>query len=421
MSPSDAPNNPLDVQELLDLCIDGVANSTRDLLACSVVAHRWRDSAQSHLFRAPHTRYRTYTNNTPLAKLLAALTANPSLLHHVRELHLVMHHPEYRRDRGHESTLNAICQLPFPSLECLEFITWWSIPDTFPLILGLPTLRDLRLIDRTPESSAFRHSWKHCGPSVTHLELVCGEVLTEASDAAAERQIPLKSIRFTLTGSSGNIHSAMFAPLDLSQVKAFSINGSFSLLWNKIGLGASLQVLEIDFAQSYGHPLDLSPFLHLSIFRIKFSSGSRTISTLSASLLTLASANPSSLRTIILTQRSPFLPEPFAFDTLDSALCSCAAGSKHPDFCVYFEISKHTSREEAERMFPGVAGRGTLRLVEQPIPTPGDDASRLWWRMWPSALVTLKILLHGPHPALPDEEVRREVYAWGLCRGRRGH
>ncbi|KAK7022307.1 hypothetical protein R3P38DRAFT_2960424 [Favolaschia claudopus] len=360
MSPSDAPHNPLDVQELLDLCIDGVADSTRDLLACSVVAHRWRQSAQSHLFRAPHRHYPTRTNNTILAKLLAALTANPSL-----------------------STLNAICRLPFTCLERLTFITWWSIPDTFPLVLGLPTLRDLRLVDHTLESSVFIHSWKHCGPGITHLELVCHEILNEASyaafSAAAERRIPLKLIRFVLSGSCGSIHSAMFAPLDLSRIKALSINGYFSLtLNNNIGVSASLQVLEIDLTQSYEHPFNLSGFPHLSILRVKFSSPA--ISTLSTSLSTLASSNPSSIRTIIINLTSSIIPAPFVFHTLDSALCSCAAGSPHPDFCVYLEISKHTSREEAERMFPGVAGRGTLRLVEQPFPKPGDDASRLWWR-----------------------------------------
>ncbi|KAK6978213.1 hypothetical protein R3P38DRAFT_499872 [Favolaschia claudopus] len=102
MGPSDGPQSPLGIQELLDLCIDRISDSTsmRSLLACSLVDHRWRESAQLHLFssvRPTYTRFRNLTD-AGSKKLISALTRNPSLLPFVRELDLLMDQPARHRD-----------------------------------------------------------------------------------------------------------------------------------------------------------------------------------------------------------------------------------------------------------------------------------------------------------------------------------
>ncbi|KAK6974058.1 hypothetical protein R3P38DRAFT_600409 [Favolaschia claudopus] len=55
--------NPLEIQELLGICISIIADSTTNLLACSLVAHLWVNSAQSHHLLKRYSR----RQNSPTA------------------------------------------------------------------------------------------------------------------------------------------------------------------------------------------------------------------------------------------------------------------------------------------------------------------------------------------------------------------
>ncbi|KAK6966517.1 hypothetical protein R3P38DRAFT_2672861 [Favolaschia claudopus] len=191
--------NPLYIQELLDRCIDFLAESTPSLLACALVARSWVYTAQSRIFRAPHvTLLEDHPSREEDARLLDfqnTLIAFPHLVRHVHELCL--------SHSLHNTTVEKLCNIPFSHLETLLLeltghtdISW--LKSSINPLYSLRTLRSLSL-DLTVGYPCAVPLLEGFLPTIDHLEVFCyrwnrnvGPIPTTACERVSF--IPLESL-----------------------------------------------------------------------------------------------------------------------------------------------------------------------------------------------------------------------------------
>ncbi|KAK6981178.1 hypothetical protein R3P38DRAFT_2664439 [Favolaschia claudopus] len=257
-------DNPLEIQELLDQCIDLVSTSRQDLMACSLVARSWVNTTQSHLFRvAPSTPHFLSW------RFFDTLVKFPHLIRHVHALTI-------RRP----SDMDLINRIPFTHLESVglvltyETLEPWEDEQRFQLqqTLSLPHLRILSLFHRDRFSS-FHRFFLHLSPTVQHLVLACSTWTAENLSALRERlpHVPLKSLRllFWDMGDLESFDDQLFYPFSMLRLEALSIVESYRIPWNLIPKQTteSIRVLEISI-NVRNSPLDLSSFPNLSVIRL---------------------------------------------------------------------------------------------------------------------------------------------------------
>ncbi|KAJ7826926.1 hypothetical protein B0H13DRAFT_1917921 [Mycena leptocephala] len=269
------PPSPLDIQELVNHCITLAADDmptrrTPTLLACALVARSWVETAQSHLFRAPHhTSIGLWDpwRDLPLVKLHRTLDTSPHLLRHVRHLEISLTVDSVVK----LATFMKFRDLSFTHVETISIFIRRDpakgysrgIRKLFSLLTPVSIRLDVAIYD----VSSFAQIWEFCSPSILHLELIVDIELLDQPWAQVADFIP--EVAFNRTSSDlDHIDVYPFAlhPFDLSHLKALSIRNNTGVPWQRFTL-ETIQLLDVD-ATTEEMEIDLALFPHLSLLRL---------------------------------------------------------------------------------------------------------------------------------------------------------
>ncbi|KAK6966625.1 hypothetical protein R3P38DRAFT_3153600 [Favolaschia claudopus] len=327
---------PLDIQELVDYCIDCLAGSPSDLLPCPLVARAWGDGTQSNLLRR-HT-----LNGSRIPEFYDTLTRYPHLACHIHDLWVVASHAE------------KLCHLNFTRLKCLSVVSYDPLPEAFRHLLSLPTLHYLEFI---------------------HLDLRCGGDLSGLDHSfpiiPGIQHIRLKSLRLDVDAGSRTLNDLALYPFDFSAIRALCITTRISVTQVPFSTWI-VQVLVLDITRGDDiHNLDLSSFPNLTILRICLGSP------LPPSLLTtLATIVPSQrIQTIALSFRDVL--NAATLTDLDLVLSSLPL-SPPPTF----ELVRADDQMNLKLAFPTLFSKHVVRVSSRG--DPGASAfwteEKLWWQ-----------------------------------------
>ncbi|KAJ6568078.1 hypothetical protein DFH09DRAFT_438653 [Mycena vulgaris] len=250
----DLPLSALDVQELLDRCIDFRAHSRYDLLACALVSRSWAAAAQSHLFREVLFNMDRYSSELLWWQLRGTLSASPHLIRHIRLLFV-------NSDALTTPGFLEICNFPFTHLK--DVYIHQSNDVTLVRAMGmqqlfsLPSLRRVGFLCYYIEAASFPRIWERSAAGVRHLQVCCDELSTEPLVfTSTDHDVP-SIVLESLQLASGNVISTLegvgdwlmnaLCPFDLSSLRVLSIGWHTQILrWQRIT--PALQTLEaIDF------------------------------------------------------------------------------------------------------------------------------------------------------------------------------
>ncbi|KAK6980637.1 hypothetical protein R3P38DRAFT_3117457 [Favolaschia claudopus] len=261
--------SPLDIQELVDRCIDCLAGSPSDLLTCALVAHAWVYAAQSNLLRSPHTTNRRlgYTGTASLPEFYDTLLRYPHFARHVQDLLVASY------ERVPTELLEKLCHLSFTRLERLSVVTThYLLPEASRRLLSLPTLRYLKILVFNRSCSTFAPVWKYCSPTIQHLSMRGMDI--SVSDHAFPilpgiQPIGLQSLWLDVIAGLDTLRNLALFPFDLSSIQALAIT-HISFKAHAILSTMPLQILMLDLTQGGVENLDLSLLPHLTTLRICF-------------------------------------------------------------------------------------------------------------------------------------------------------
>ncbi|KAK6981617.1 hypothetical protein R3P38DRAFT_3113814 [Favolaschia claudopus] len=359
--------SPLDIQELVDHCIDCLAGSPYDLLSCALVARAWVDGAQSHLLRRPHSTNRHVEHawdGSRIPEFYDTLVRYPHLARHVDDLWVVA------------SRAEKLCHLNFTRLKCLSVVSHDPLPEAFRHLLSLPTLHHLEFTTFNRLEPAFPPPWKYCSTTIQHLTLFCVDLsgLTHAFPIIPGIQhIRLKSLWLDVDVGSETLNDLALFPFDVSAIQALGITTRISVPQVPFSTW-TVQVLVLYLTRGDDndiHNLDLSSFPNLALLRICLRSS------LPPSLLTtLATIVPSQrIDTIALSFRDVLNPAtPTDLDLVLSSLPLSPPPS--------FELVRADDQINLKLAFPTLFSKHLVRVSSRD--DPGASAfwteEKLWWQ-----------------------------------------
>ncbi|KAK6977339.1 hypothetical protein R3P38DRAFT_3125405 [Favolaschia claudopus] len=380
--------NPLEIQELLDICISLIADSTPNLLACSLVAHSWVNSAQSHLFRSPGfthgDRDKFPGSHQRIKQLHNALTASPHLVHHIRQLRLTA-------NPGESKSLEKLFSISFPHVETLALRVATKEPQKFEHLmlpqpsLTFPSIRRLILTVIGPFSTC-TDFLQRFPSSIQHLEIGFDQAAeralsNDASDAVMHMR--LKSLRVSMW-MYGRIRPdgrcywppTPHIPFELSELEAFHINATgLPIRWDLMGSFNAIQVL--DFVVTMNTPtLDVPKiFPTLRILRIRHAGADRysVPPMLHPTLATLTRCKR--LHTFRLQLQHDHYAK---CHQLDGVLGEMLEDAAAPLSLVEFEFD--VMRVPLENSFPRLVGLGWEKFRTVWVGYSGESQSALRWR-----------------------------------------
>jgi hypothetical protein len=138
--PPEITPNPLDIQELVERCIDCVGeignvplyHRTHTLMSCALVCRSWVRAAQANLLRGPHaTNICMFTSNRRLVDFHTTLTNFPRLIHHNRRLSIAVDGANRRAIS--QNTLQKMSGLPSTRLDSISALIRRRLYDHSPL------------------------------------------------------------------------------------------------------------------------------------------------------------------------------------------------------------------------------------------------------------------------------------------------
>ncbi|KAJ7495408.1 hypothetical protein FB451DRAFT_1214051, partial [Mycena latifolia] len=258
-------------QELVDHIIDFLSDSSTDLKACALVSHTFVYAAQSHIFNEISIGFGASTPaqfHSLWSRLQATLHVSPHLVQHIRRLRL-------QPRRISPETLSAICNFPFTHLQTLLCANFNLLPASaiaLQQLFSLPSLRSVEIVCRVGQPSDFLQIWDRFSPNVTHLDLTCYHITTEAFHVVPHHctaPIRLNSLRIAAAEGVRDWVNHPLCPFDFSSVTGLSVFTCTDVLqWPKfLPLVPTISVLS--FYASVNKPaIDLSAFLNLTLLRI---------------------------------------------------------------------------------------------------------------------------------------------------------
>ncbi|KAK7052755.1 hypothetical protein R3P38DRAFT_3255841 [Favolaschia claudopus] len=379
--------SPLEIQELLDICIGLLDGCTADLLACALVARSWVNPAQASLFRIP-IPLRPVTDFFPFSdpqasKFIDSLRSSPSLIRHVQELELnvgdsVIHAVQAQ-------TFEDLCTVQFTHLKRFSLVVYGSFDWHSPAVNGivaLPSLEYLSISTRDQTFGSLAHIWECCSPTIRHLQIECVE--SGKLPPSTNQTVCLKSLRLGVRSGDGPYEprSRLLHPFDLSRLKAIGIQEGVSVPWNSINTG-SIEVLDVngipdlDFLDA----LDVVPLPNLRILRIQLRNNYLGVSSLEF-LGPIMEFSPY-LHTIIIV-----VPRRFEEDeenesgipALVSALLALASGLVTRPLIELEYDHEHYTEDEARALVPNLTERDMLHFVGSSFERNRPEMERSWWR-----------------------------------------
>ncbi|KAK7042727.1 hypothetical protein R3P38DRAFT_3348638 [Favolaschia claudopus] len=388
---------PLDVPELLDLCIGYLEYSPSDLLACALVARAWVHPAQSRLFRVAHVTNPSFpSNGDAISRFYRALSTSPHLLPLVKQLELDF---EFRR-RPHDNSIKRISALVFPRLQMLKVTLplnpfWFDEAKHVKLLAGLANLHRLCLV--------FNSSLVHCAdfltdlPPVQHLELTFHRLTYDIEPDTLPatsvvvgfglrlpdhhlaippghtvQVVSLKSLRLFVSDFDESVmHPG--APLDLtlgslnlSRMAAFSVDAGVSTPWNIIHK-EFIQILDMDTIDS-STVIKLSEFPNLEFLRLIMYLPDDHLPYMILPTLR-SSAQCKRLHTIVMS-----VPDSFHLPEAESSELDLVLSTKSSPAVSAVELEQRTDPdpnenaqfdEDMRNMFPLLAAKSVLRTTSR--------------------------------------------------------
>ncbi|KAJ6521182.1 hypothetical protein DFH09DRAFT_1287252 [Mycena vulgaris] len=266
---------PFAIQELVDGCIDLIADSPSDLAACAAVSRSWVYTAQKHIFKDVAIGSSDVRKNERLWSLLQdALYTSPHLVRNIRRLCITANpFSEISFD-----TFSAICNFPFTHLEHIIIDNTSNFTLRLALALqqlvSLPNIRHLGITLRVTELAPFLHIWDRCSPSIRHLDLRCHPEPTEPSLFIPHHRSTatmLESLRIAPLPGICDWLAHEHCPFDLSRLKSVMIypGGSQTtfLLQNLARACRTIETLGFTTIRN-GTKIDLSLFPTLTVLII---------------------------------------------------------------------------------------------------------------------------------------------------------
>ncbi|KAK7052758.1 hypothetical protein R3P38DRAFT_2861781 [Favolaschia claudopus] len=379
--------SPLEIQELLDICIGLLSGGcTADLLACALVARSWVNAAQAGLFRIPIplrpvTDF-SYFSDSRASKFIYSLRSNPSLIRHVQELDVYV--GESGKYAVHAQTFEDLCTVQFThlkrfSLEIHASFDWHSTAVSG--LVALPSLEYLNISTRDQTFGSLAHIWDCCSPTIRHLHIDCEE--GGELPPSTGQTVCLKSLRLGVWSGTSPYEprSRLLHPFDLSSLKAIGIQEGVSVPWNSINIG-SIEVLDVNGIPDLDHvdPLDVVPLANLRILRIQLTHHYLDVSNLEF-LGPIMEFSPY-LHTIIIVVMNKFeedeenegIPENI------SALLALASGLvTRPLIELEYDYEDYTE-DEARALVPNLTERDMLHFVGSSFERNRPEMERSWWR-----------------------------------------
>ncbi|KAK7019110.1 hypothetical protein R3P38DRAFT_2783929 [Favolaschia claudopus] len=350
--------NPLQIQELLDLCITflrGWGQDYQDLLSCALVARSWVAPAQASLFHTPHVTNHRFMKIDRLALLFCeTITAYPFL---ARELNIVEYFYLQR------ATIGKICSTTFPRLECLSInlsrITTWE--GELSSLVTLKTLRYLQL-DVNESFPAISSFLSRFSPTIEHLDLGCRQwdgLLIETS------VLPIKITSLKLDVQLWNappqrLDIGFLYPFDVSQLRALEVVDAGSLVWESIPdqTSQTIEILQLDLKSK---PVDLSRFPHLILLRVVLPEDDMSV--LVRTLKTITSGH--CLQTLIIW--TGFCePAPEKYKELDITLSSLPL-DPFPKIQMESSFIRPRREEDLKDMFPKLVSQNKSNMMPTPV------------------------------------------------------
>ncbi|KAK7005876.1 hypothetical protein R3P38DRAFT_3367287 [Favolaschia claudopus] len=377
MPQSQSQPSPLSIQELLDRSIDFLSASHVDLRSCSLVAHSWVHTAQSHLFRSPQlTAARPGAAATQLA-LSAVLTSSPHLIHHVRHLHV-----PFQISWLSPLTFDKLCSIEYTHLEDISIYIDWRVyvpQRLYPRVLSLRTLRWLKL--HLSEGRQFLdavHLLQNLSPTIQHLELIAGPreepetPLRISGSSTVLAPIRLKSLRLELLAEPYRdplmppLDISVLAPFDVSELKALQVSRLTCVPWHTIPR-AKIEILDLALSHE---PVDLASFPELTTLRIAIPEPLEK-----HSRLALATIPPSNhIRTIVIGIESWPLDEAECSPLDEHLSCLPLSGPVVIEFESPFPQNEATE-EILRSLFPRLVSQNRFRVTYVLV---GDVETAIW-------------------------------------------
>ncbi|KAJ7695381.1 hypothetical protein B0H17DRAFT_431512 [Mycena rosella] len=359
--------NPLEVQELVDQCIDFLRDSPSDLKACACVSRSWVAAAQAHIFKEVSLLLWSPTGSKSgpqsaeksWARLRQVLTRSPHLIRHIHRLQL-------------DSTavsieaFAAICEFPFTHL-CYIFLRHLS--ESFSLsiatqkLVSHPTLRHMKIVADLSEASSW--IWDRCSPNLRHLELSCLWRSFQPNNTVPSHPRSTPIVLESLKTDSLEFIDAWLmqemCPFDMSHLKIVSAEyGIDELLHHRKFFPALQKIKVLDFNPAADSPVDLSTLTSLVLLRITvveqydWQMALDTLSTI---------VHPNRIRKIVISS-TEYLPAECGLQ-LDSKLDSLPLHS-----LLTLELERNIFEggltiSNASQYFPQMTSRQLLRITDR--------------------------------------------------------
>ncbi|KAK7022675.1 hypothetical protein R3P38DRAFT_2961736 [Favolaschia claudopus] len=259
------PPSPLDVQELVDLCIDHLFDDPETLASCSLVARSWVDAAQAKLFCAPHlTNCEVVSSNRIALKLHKVLSTSPHLLRHVRSMFL-------SQTSLHHTTDAKLAQLGSSRLDTLSLQIANTTNNEIHIgsLMRYPNLRRLRCFFPFGFSGCARYM-ENFSSTVEHLDLECfhWELIhfNVPIDSQTVPRIQLKSLYLNLLDKPKQpqrLWPTALYPFGLGRLKYLGVWRARLIQWDTIPHETNQSIEELQIGIEDTELVDLSPLIHL--------------------------------------------------------------------------------------------------------------------------------------------------------------
>ncbi|KAJ7510969.1 hypothetical protein B0H11DRAFT_1956784 [Mycena galericulata] len=279
--------NPLNVPELVDICIEHLRESRTDVRSCALVCRGWVYSAQACIFEVALLWSSWWGSMDDYRRrwrqLLAVLASGPHLIRHIQHLDLNL------KALSQDELMGQIARVPFSRLAGVTVRSWSmrAAPALTPL-LALTTLRHVDLACEVSDATSFADMWDACSRSVRSITFRISQRSENAlSPVFHEEVAPLALRALEVRDRTGFIPAWLKhdrCPLQFSGLRVLAVHHCPGILqWSKIGPALPhLEALQF-WLRPHAGPVDLSVFPNLAFLALWIgkTEGPQAVSTLS--------------------------------------------------------------------------------------------------------------------------------------------
>ncbi|KAJ6527905.1 hypothetical protein DFH09DRAFT_1371364 [Mycena vulgaris] len=277
MAPS---GSPMDVQELVDYCIDFHFASAPELKACALVSRSWTQTAQMHLFN--HVIIGSpgfYQTNLPslnrlrCSRLFEVLNASSRLIRWIEsiQIHLNTVPPD---------VLDILSTFPLVRLRRIVVAGTWSprsvsVIDAIQELLSLGTLTELSISGNFDYLSEFTQVLERCSPNIKEVSFCAVQIGRRSANALgdlppSERRIEVNGLDLSWSEGIHDWLNSPQCPFDFTNLKRLRLHENTSLLQWPAFAPSIPRVEHLQFQPRIPGPplIDLAPFTNLKSIEI---------------------------------------------------------------------------------------------------------------------------------------------------------